>query len=317
MANNLLNSDMDSNFEIEPETKTIFNISKSSNFKENIFFNSIIKQRVIVQAKYLNSNINQYLLDYLKHRFEGKCISEGYIQQDSIEIMEKSIGYINGSRFMGDVNYDILFKANICNPLINNIIECEVKFINKLGLLCKNGPITIIVGRQFHYNPNLLDNIQVGEVIKISVIDKKFSLNDRQIEVTAKLLEEGSLNINNTSINLNSNNMVEGDLEDELDDLFTEEENDTMNSGILMENNKKLNKKKGTVSIDDDEDDDLDSLVEDEEDDLEEGYQYDDVNDDQLDDNLEKMEDEDNDLENELEEDEKTLNDDEDDEEYE
>lgn len=316
MANNLLNSDMDSNFEIEPETKTTISMSKSSNFKENIFFNSMIKQRVIVQAKYLNSHINQYLLDYLKHRFEGKCISEGYIQQDSIEIMEKSIGYINGSRFMGDVNYDILFKANICNPMINNIIECEVKFINKLGLLCKNGPITIIVGRQFHFNPNLLDNIQVGEVIKISIIDKKFSLNDRQIEVTAKLLEEGSLNMN-TSLNLTSNNMVEGDLEDELDDLFTEEENDTMNSGILMENNKKLNKKKRTMSIEDDDDGDLDSLVEDEEDDLEEGYQYDDENDDQLDDNLEKIEDEEDDLENELEDDEKTLNDEEDDDEYE
>lgn len=312
MTNNLLNSDMDSNFEIEPEIRTTINMSKSSNFKENIFFKSIIKQRVIVQAKYLNSHINQYLLDYLKNRFEGKCISEGYIQPDSIEIMEKSIGYINGSRFMGDVNYDILFKANICNPIINNMIECEVKFINKLGLLCKNGPITIIVGRQFHFNPNLLDNIQVGEIIKISVIDKKFSLNDRHIEVTAKLIEEEISNVNSY---LTSNNMVEGDLEDELDNLFTEDENDTINSKILMENNKKINNKKRTMSIEEDDDDDFDSLVEDEEDDLEEGYQYDDENDDQLDDNLEKMEDE---LENELEEDEKTLNDEEeDDDEYE
>lgn len=313
MTNNLLNSDMDTNFEIEPETKTIMNITKSSNFKENIFFNSMIKQRVIVQAKHLNKHINQYLLDYLKHRFEGKCISEGYIQQDSIKIIEKSIGYINGSRFMGDVNYDIIFKANICNPLINNIIECEVKFINKLGLLCKNGPITIIVGRQFHFNPNLLDNIQVGELVKVSVIDKKFALNDRQIEVTAKLIEEG---ISNNSTFSTSNNMVEGDLEDEFDDLFTEEENDTINSAILMENDKKLNKKKRNMSIDEDEDDDIDSLEEEEDEDDEEGYQYDNEIEDQLEDNLEKMEGEEDDLEddleNELEEDEKTLDDDDD-----
>lgn len=305
---------MDSNFEMEPNTKTTLNSMKSSNFKENIFFNSMIKQRVIVQAKYLNSHINQYLLDYLKHRFEGKCVSEGYIQQDSIEIIEKSIGYINGSRFMGDVNYDILFKANICNPMINNIIECEVKFINKLGLLCKNGPITIIVGRQFHFNPNLLDNIQVGELIKVSVIDKKFSLNDRQIEVTAKLIEEG---ISNNNTFLTSNNMVEGDLEDDLDDLFTEEENDTVNSGILLKNNKKSNKKERNMSIDEYEDDDQDSLADDDEDEDEEGYQYDEENEDHQEDNLEKIEDDDDDLENELEDDEKTLDDEEDDEEYE
>ena len=45
---------MDSNFEIETDTKSALNSMKSSNFKENIFFNSMIKQRVIVQAKYLN-----------------------------------------------------------------------------------------------------------------------------------------------------------------------------------------------------------------------------------------------------------------------
>ena len=306
MTNNLLNSDMISNVEIESTPEITLNINKSSNFKENIFFNTMIKQRVIVQAKYLNNHINQYLLDYLKHRFEGKCVSEGYVQPESIEIIEKSIGYINGSRFMGDVNYDILFKANICNPIINNLIECEVKFINKLGLLCKNGPITIIVGRQFHFNPNLLDNIQVGEIIKVSVIDKKFSLNDRQIEVTAKLMEEGISNINTFS----TSNMVEGDLEDELDDLFTEEENDNMASEILIEDNKKIKNKKRTISIDE-EDDDIESLADDDEEDIEEEYQYDEEIEDQMDDNLEKMEDEEDDLENELDHDEKSLNDEE------
>ena len=305
MTNNLLNSDMISNVEIESTPEITLNINKSSNFKENIFFNTMIKQRVIVQAKYLNNHINQYLLDYLKHRFEGKCVSEGYVQPESIEIIEKSIGYINGSRFMGDVNYDILFKANICNPIINNLIECEVKFINKLGLLCKNGPITIIVGRQFHFNPNLLDNIQVGEIIKVSVIDKKFSLNDRQIEVTAKLMEEGISNINTFS----TSNMVEGDLEDELDDLFTEEENDNMASEILIEDNKKIKNKKRTMSIDE-EDNDIESLADDDEEDIEEEYQYDEEIEDQMDDNLEKMEDEEDDLENELDDDEKTLDDD-------
>jgi hypothetical protein len=191
--------------------------------------------------------------------------------------------------------------------MINNIIECEVKFINKLGLLCKNGPITIIVGRQFHFNPNLLNNIQVGEVIKVSIIDKKFSLNDKQIEVTAKLIEEGISHANSFS---SSNNMVEGDLEDDLDDLFTEEENDNSSSGILMDNNKKLKNKKRNMSVD--EEDDLESL----DDGNEEGYQYDE-NDENMEDNLEKMEDEDEELENELEDDEKTLDEEEeDDDEY-
>jgi DNA-directed RNA polymerase subunit E'/Rpb7 len=194
---------------------------------ENIYFESIIKQRIIIHAKYLNNKINEYILTFLKNKFEGRCISEGYIQENTIEIINKSIGYMNGSRFTGDVTYDILYKAKICNPLVNNIIECQVKFINKLGLLCNNGPITIIVGRQFHNNQKLLDVINVGDIIKVSIIDKKFSLNDKIIEVTARLTTDI---INNSS----QQNLILGDItniDDELDDIL---EKDTL---IFDDNN--------------------------------------------------------------------------------
>ena len=222
----------------------------NNNYLENIFFSCIIKQKLIIQAKYLNSNINEYILENLKNNFEGKCISDGYVQNDSIEIINKSIGFITGSRFTGDVSYDILYKALICNPIINNVIECEVKFINKLGLLCNNGPITIIVGRQFHNNPNLLDTINVDDIIKVSIIDKKFSLNDKVIEVTAKLYndekkisndlimgditeidsldDEDSLSIDGIN-NISNNKYIDSDL-DSLDDQFDEDdlENDEL-----------------------------------------------------------------------------------------
>jgi len=188
----------------------------NENYLENIYFESIIKQKIIIQSKYLNNKINEYIINYLKNKFEGRCISEGYIQQDTIEIINKSVGHMNGSRFTGDITYDILYKAKICNPLVNNIIECQVKFINKLGLLCNNGPITIIVGRQFHNNQKLLDVINIGDIIKVSIIDKKFSLNDKIIEVTARLTDDI---VNNSS----QQNLVLGDittLDDELDDIL-------------------------------------------------------------------------------------------------
>ena len=228
-------------------------LNTNNNYLENIFFSCIIKQKLIIQAKYLNSNINEYILKNLKNKFEGKCISDGYVQTDSIEIINKSIGFMVGSRFTGDVSYDILYKALICNPIINNVIECEVKFINKLGLLCSNGPITIIVGRQFHNNPNLLDTINVNDIIKISIIDKKFSLNDKVIEVTAKLYNDEQKISNNlimgdiTEIdslsdedsssldginNISSNKDMNSDL-DSLDDQYDYEEDDLENDEIL------------------------------------------------------------------------------------
>ncbi len=202
-------------------------INKHEYNLENIFFETIIKQKIIIQSKYLNSKINDYIYNYIKNSYEGKCISEGYIQNDSIEIINKSIGTISGSRFTGDITYDILYKAKICNPLVNDTIDCEVKFINKLGLLCNNGPITIIVGRQFHNNQLLLDKINVGDIIKVLIIAKKYSLNDKIIEVTAKL----SNDIHNNNIQKiieDDMNSLDNDLEDllEQNSLLSNEEED-------------------------------------------------------------------------------------------
>ena len=225
----------------------------NENYLENIYFESIIKQRIIIQAKHLNNKINDYIIAYLKNKFEGRCISEGYIQQDTIEIVKKSIGIMSGSRFTGDVTYDILYKAKICNPLVNNIIECQVKFINKLGLLCNNGPITIIVGRQFHNNQKFLDAINIGDIIKVSIIDKKFSLNDKIIEVTARLTSDI---VNNSS----QQNLVLGDittLDDDLDDIL---DKDTLS----FDNNK---------SDDEDDDGSLDEIdLDNEDEEFEEEY---------------------------------------------
>jgi DNA-directed RNA polymerase subunit E'/Rpb7 len=222
----------------------------NENYLENIYFETIIKQRVIIQAKYLNNKINNYLIQYLKKKFEGKCISEGYIQHDTIEIINKSIGALNGSRFTGDISYEVLFKAKICNPLVNNIIECQVKFINKLGLLCNNGPITIIVGRQFHNNQKLLDQINIDDIIKVSIIDKKFSLNDNRIEVTARLSDDI---INNST----QQNLVLGDiteLDDEYDDILNIESSSINNNSDIDEIDEDINDLDSLDEFDFDED---------------------------------------------------------------
>lgn len=157
---------------------------------ENIFFKCILTKKIIVQSKYLNENINQYIFEHLKNKVEGICINEGYIKPDSIVILKKSIGMLLGSKFTGDITYNIAYTADVCNPVIGNVLECKVKFINKLGILGNNGPITIIVGKQFHTNDESLSHIKENDIIKVEVIAKKFSLNDKEIKIIAKLYNE-------------------------------------------------------------------------------------------------------------------------------
>ena len=154
---------------------------------DNIYFNCVLIKKIIVESKFLNENIDEYIDNYFKKKVEGICIDEGYVKEGTVKIIKKSVGKLLGSRFTGDITYEIAYTANICNPVVGNIIDCKVKFVNKLGILGNNGPITIIIGKQFHSNENSLNKISENDIVKVEVIAKKYSLNDKEIKIIAKL----------------------------------------------------------------------------------------------------------------------------------
>lgn len=254
---------------------------------DNIYFNCILTKKIVIESKHLNENIDEYIKTYLKKKLEGTCIDEGYVKPESIKILKKSVGMLLGSRFTGDISYEIAYTAEICNPVIGNQIECKVKFINKLGILGHNGPITIIIGKQLHSNDEEINTIKENDIIKVEVIDKKFSLNDKEIKIVAKLYNENEKNnikknkkefissdltpiiaenefIDNENQDLGEYNSDENEEfsideeEDELDDDFIESDEEDEN--IKMENPDENNLDVDDIELDEDE------LDEDEED---------------------------------------------------
>jgi DNA-directed RNA polymerase II subunit RPB7 len=191
----------------------------------NIYFNNVLIKRVCIKSKYLNENIDEYINNYLKNNIEGKCIDEGYVEPDSVKIIKKSIGSILGSRFTGDVTYDIIYTANVCNPISGNIIGCKVKFINKLGILATNGPITITIPKQLH-NDLDFEYIKIGDDIRIEVIAKKYSLNQKEIKIVAKIWNDNKKN-KNTFVK-KKDELISSDLtpilnDNDYEDIVTEE----------------------------------------------------------------------------------------------
>ena len=230
---------------------------------EDIYVECLLKEKIIINAKNLNHKIDEYIQKYMKDRIENKCINEGFIKEDSLNIINKSVGAIKNSRFYGEVSYDILYKAQICNPVVGNVIDCKVKFVNKLGLLGNNGPLVIIVGKQFHKNSNILDKINVDDIVKVEVIAKKFSLNDKDIKIIAKLY-----NVNENEVN---ENIIDDKKDFTLGDIDDDDKSVDKNDTIYNDDSMK--------EIDDDfiDEDDLD------EDDFEDDFEDDDMEDDEED----------------------------------
>lgn len=161
---------------------------------KNIYVNTILKQRIIIKPEYINKNLNKNIEQILKKEVGDKCINEGYIKSDTINIIKRSAAQIISRNFSGDLAIDIIYSANVCKPVRGNIINCTITRINKLGLQGENFPLSIIIAKQYHNNKDIFKNLRVGQQIDILVIGTRYSLNDKVIEVVGKLTTDKDIN---------------------------------------------------------------------------------------------------------------------------
>lgn len=240
--------------------------------EQPLYFRSILRKKIVLDAKYLNSKVDEYILSFLKNRLEGKCIHDGYVKPDSVRILRRSVGMLIGSRFTGDITYEIAYSAEVCNPVEGNIYECKVKKINnKSGIMASLGPLMISVGKQFHEdNLEIFDTLKVGDTIKVIVLGKTFALNDKEIKVVGKLYIPESRNKKNkkntTTTNLVQNvskrsmttSEVQNDDEMSLDDIEISSDEESGSETQSVDDD-------AQSSEDEDEDDDEDEEDDDEE----------------------------------------------------
>ena len=162
---------------------------------DNLFTKSTIKKSLSIEPKYINNQLNDYILKRIRDNFEGKCLKFGYIKINSAKILKRSIGSVLTSNFNGNILYNIEFSVDVCNPLEGNIIDIVVKNINKMGILGsipdeEETPLNILLARQHHIDNEKFLNLKEGEIIQGKIIGKRFEYGGDQISVIAVLHSE-------------------------------------------------------------------------------------------------------------------------------
>ena len=121
--------------------------------------------------------------------------------------------------------FDIVYKANVCNPVQGNTLKCKIEKINKFGIQSKLGPLEIIIGKQYHNNKTLFDNIKIGNIVDITIIGTRYAINNNVIEVVGRFTKDiNKKNVVNPN-NVKKENSINSDKSDDLDIL---EEEDTI-----------------------------------------------------------------------------------------
>ena len=174
------------------ETKTDI-MTKDNPKKVNadpIYEDKILSDVIHLRPNQLNyPNISDIILQNLKDKVEGRCISEGYIKPESVEIVSRNSGLMENHDFSGSLTYTIKYKGSICIPRINQVVECMVDTHDDTNSVCyiedeETSPMEIYLFRDHYIGNADYVNLKPGDKILIKIMKT-------QIEYGKKILASG------------------------------------------------------------------------------------------------------------------------------
>lgn len=150
-----------------------------------------LTKNVHITSRFLQKNIQSSLLSQLRMNYEGKCISEGFIQENSITIINYTVGRTNYIR--GGIDYNVTFQADVCMPHTGQRFKAPVKLRSKIGIHAKTPPIEILIPRDLHLGNEEFETIKIDEDIEFEVVGAQYKQDDETIVVVGRLLNKVAL----------------------------------------------------------------------------------------------------------------------------
>ncbi len=194
---------------------------------DNIFMRMLLSDKVKLEPAFLSKRYKDEVLRRLKLRLEGVCSRHGFIKPNSIQIHKVCMGKVELISLNGNVQFDVSFYADICNPLIGSVIKSKVLNVNKFGILAEaEGVVEIIIAKNSIGIQSEVDlnKIRIGDELLVEVVGKKFELNDKKISLIGRVVKDAkAMSHSNQDI---LEDEVEGDGDDEIQEGGENDEED-------------------------------------------------------------------------------------------
>lgn len=154
---------------------------------ENLYIPNILSKKLSIKCEELEEDIDELLKKKLINSIGNRCLKEGYVNGESVNIISRTIGTINPNHFNGEVYYNVQYEALICNPIKDMTIQCKIKNINQLGIMAEVDCLTIVVAKQYIDQSRPLESFTIGDNIMVTIVGSRFDLNDKYITIIGKL----------------------------------------------------------------------------------------------------------------------------------
>ena len=173
--------------EKEVETKKVR--TRKSRKDNKLYTNIIISRKINIPMLNIGGNLKDNMLKIIENQISGKCIMEGYVKSNSVNILS----YSNGIQENETIKFQVVFECLVCNPSEGQFITCIAKNITKAGIRAEveddDNPLIIFVARDHNYLNKSFSNVKENQEIIVRVIGQRFELNDKNISVIADLVE--------------------------------------------------------------------------------------------------------------------------------
>jgi DNA-directed RNA polymerase subunit E'/Rpb7 len=153
-----------------------------------------LEKKVHIDSKFLQKNMQASILAQLKMNYEGICSAEGFIERNSITLLNYSLGRTNYTK--GGTDYDVKFQADVCLPHPGQKLKARVTVRSKVGIHAETPPIKVLIPRDLYFGNDEFAKIEEGQDIEFEVVGSQFKQKDTEIIVVGKLLNtvlEGSV----------------------------------------------------------------------------------------------------------------------------
>jgi DNA-directed RNA polymerase subunit E'/Rpb7 len=191
----------------------------------------LLCEKIKLEPTFIHKYYKDEVLRRLKIKVEGICSKHGYIKLNSIEIHKICAGRIELISLNGNTEFDVWFYADVCNPMIGNIIKCQVSNINKFGILAEAENVieTIIAKNSVNIQSDVdLDKIRIDDEVFVEIVGKKYELNEKKISLIGKVVKDLNLKTKNVS----TKTVIDGDDVDEIDGDDVDIEGGALNNDI-------------------------------------------------------------------------------------
>jgi len=168
-----------------------------------VYTRTLITRNLMLPITAIGQNLKQTIEETIKTLVEGKCIVEGFVKHNSVEIITFSSGEVKGDKVL----FEAVFYCDVCFPVAGMLLNCVAKNITKAGIRGESvdegiSPFVVFIARDHYFANDYFSSIQEGDKFTARVIAQRFELNDKYVSVIAEIVPPKKQYTNKPKLNI-------------------------------------------------------------------------------------------------------------------